>query len=70
VDIHWTEGQASLRIGVDVVKKLEMDAVRSSETLVSTNQTTCCYNPEDHNINLHHCEYHKSYKLVIIINFL
>jgi hypothetical protein len=51
-----------LRIGVDIDKKMEMDAVSSSETLVSTNHTT-------HNINLHHCEYHQSYKLVTFYKF-
>jgi hypothetical protein len=69
VDIHWAEGCVGLRIGVDIVKKMEMDTVSSSETLVSTNQTTWYYNAVDHNKNLHNFEYHQSYKLVTIYQF-
>jgi hypothetical protein len=34
---------------------LKMEAARFSETLVSY-ITIWCHNPEDHNLNLHHCE--------------
>jgi hypothetical protein len=34
VGIHWAEGCVGLRIGVDIAKKMEMDAVSFSETLI------------------------------------
>lgn len=39
---------------------LKMEAVYSSETLISTYQTTWCCNAENHNMNLHHCQNLKS----------
>jgi hypothetical protein len=33
---------------------LKMEAARSFKTLVSCHNTTLCYNPEDHDLNLHH----------------
>jgi hypothetical protein len=34
----------------------EAGAASSSKTLVSTYQTKCCHNTEDHNLNPHCCE--------------
>jgi hypothetical protein len=38
-----------------------MEAIRSSETSVDTQQTTWRYIPEDGTLHNHHCEYLKSY---------
>jgi hypothetical protein len=35
---------------------LKKEAIRSSQMLVTTYKTTQCHNPEDHNLNSHHCE--------------
>lgn len=39
---------------------LQMEAVSSSGTLISTYQAAWCYNTEGHKLNLHHCENLKS----------
>lgn len=69
MDIPWADGRVSLRTGMDTVKKMKMDATGSSETLVSTYQTTSCHNPADHKMNLHNHEYRNSRKLVTVYQF-
>jgi hypothetical protein len=40
-----------------------MEAARTSETLVNSDQHTRCYNPEDSNLHTHRCENLKSYSV-------
>jgi hypothetical protein len=47
----------------------EMEAARTSETLVNFYQTARCYNPEDSNLHTHRRENLKSYQVLTDIAF-
>jgi hypothetical protein len=38
-----------------------MEAACFTEIFITTYKTTWCHNPEDHNVDVHHCEIIKSY---------
>jgi hypothetical protein len=53
--IFWVVIPCSLVVGFqrEVTSTLNMEAIRSSEMLVTTYKTARCHNPQDHNRHLH-----------------